>query len=85
MGVEIISIDGDDLAIVRAIIALARALKLNVVAEGVETREQLALLRAEGCDDYQVYFFARPMAAEDIAEWLAGNNLPKKKEGASVY
>ena len=80
-----ISIDGDDLAIVRAIIALARALKLNVVAEGVETREQLALLRAEGCDDYQGYFFARPMAAEDIAEWLAGNNLPKKKEGAGVY
>ena len=80
-----ISIDGDDLAIVRAIIALARALKLRVVAEGVETREQLALLRAEGCDEYQGYFFARPMAGDDIPRWLASSHTPKQVEKASVY
>jgi len=80
-----ISIDGDDLAIVRAIIALARALKLRVVAEGVETSEQLALLQAEGCDEYQGYFFARPMAANDIAQWLATSNTPKQAQNAGVY
>ena len=80
-----ISIDGDDLAIVRAIIALARALKLRVVAEGVETSEQLALLQAEGCDEYQGYFFARPMAAADIAQWLATSNAPKNAINAGVY
>ena len=80
-----ISVDGDDLAIVRAIIALARALKLRVVAEGVETSEQLALLQAEGCDEYQGYFFARPMAANDIAQWLASSNTPKQTKRAGVY
>ena len=78
-----ISVDSDDLAIVRAIIALARALKLRVVAEGVETREQLALLRAEGCDEYQGFFFARPMTADDVTVWLASSltSTPAKKGG----
>ena len=59
--------DTDDLAIVRAIIALAQAMRLSVIAEGVETKEQLALLQSEACHDYQGYFFARPMDAESIA------------------
>jgi len=58
--------DNDDLAIVRAIIALARALRLSVIAEGVETAEQLALLRHEDCHEYQGYFFAHPMDADSI-------------------
>jgi len=59
--------DNNDLAIVRAIIALARAMRLAVIAEGVETAEQLELLRCEDCHQYQGYFFAHPMSADDIA------------------
>ncbi len=62
--------DNDDLAIVRAIIALARALRLAVIAEGVETGEQLALLRHEDCHEYQGYFFAHPMDADSVSAGL---------------
>lgn len=67
-----IAADADDLAIVRAIIALARALRLAVIAEGVETAEQLELLRRDGCHDYQGYFFARPMDADALSRELLG-------------
>ncbi len=58
--------DPGDLAIVKAIIAMARNLKLRVVAEGVETKEQLASLRKLGCHAYQGYYFARPMPADEL-------------------
>lgn len=54
---------GEDAAITRAIIALARSLKLGTVAEGVETEAQARFLKAEGCDRFQGYFFGRPMSA----------------------
>lgn len=60
----------DDLAIVKAIIALANSLHLDIVAEGVETAEQLELLRLEGCQNYQGYFYARPMTAESLSTLL---------------
>ncbi|MDB5813630.1 MAG: diguanylate cyclase [Rhodocyclales bacterium] len=56
--------DADDLAISRAIIAMAHQLRLEVVAEGVETREQLKLLAGAGCRTVQGYLFSRPVAAE---------------------
>ena len=59
--------DNDDLAIVRAIIALARAMRLAVIAEGVETGEQLALLRHEDCHEYQGYFFAHPLDVDSVS------------------
>jgi EAL domain-containing protein (putative c-di-GMP-specific phosphodiesterase class I) len=68
--------DADDLAIVKAIIALARSLKLQVIAEGVETEAQLALLNSEGCDEYQGYFYARPMDAEAFTALLQKLNQP---------
>jgi diguanylate cyclase (GGDEF)-like protein len=55
-----------DTAIVKSVIDLAHALGLVVVAEGVETAEQVAHLRALGCDQAQGYFFARPQPAEDL-------------------
>ena len=56
--------DPDDLSISRAVIALAHGLRLTVIAEGVESQGQLALLAANGCDEMQGYFFSRPVPAE---------------------
>jgi diguanylate cyclase (GGDEF)-like protein/PAS domain S-box-containing protein len=61
----------DDAAITLAIISLAHSLKLKVVAEGVETREQLNFLKANGCDEMQGYYFARPLAVSDCTKALA--------------
>jgi EAL domain-containing protein (putative c-di-GMP-specific phosphodiesterase class I) len=58
--------------IVQAVIALGRALGMDVVAEGVETEEQRVLLRLAGCNEMQGYLFARPGPAADIAPLLSG-------------
>ena len=54
----------DDMAISAAIIAMGHSMDLRVLAEGVETAEQLAFLRERGCDSYQGYFCSRPVPAE---------------------
>jgi len=64
--------DPDDTAIVQSIIALGHALKMKVVAEGVETEEQRAFLIASDCDEAQGFHFARPMPFEDILALLKG-------------
>ncbi len=66
-----LTIDADDAAIVTAIIAMARTLGVDVVAEGVETEEQLEALKRLGCNRAQGYLFAVPMAASEIAKLLA--------------
>jgi EAL domain-containing protein (putative c-di-GMP-specific phosphodiesterase class I) len=63
--------DDDDASIVRAIVAMGRSLRLKVVAEGIETASQLALLRSEGCHLGQGYHFSRPLEFEVLVEWLA--------------
>ncbi|HTD04619.1 putative bifunctional diguanylate cyclase/phosphodiesterase, partial [Undibacterium sp.] len=68
-----ISTDADDAAIARAVIALAHSMRLEVVAEGVETIEQLDYLRAQGCDLMQGYYFSRPLPPEDIEKFLKMN------------
>ncbi|MBF0109453.1 MAG: EAL domain-containing protein [Magnetococcales bacterium] len=65
-----LTFDSDDAAIINAIIAMAKSLKMNVVAEGVETEEQLNFLRSENCDEMQGYFFSKPLAAHEFTELL---------------
>ncbi|MEO7557979.1 MAG: EAL domain-containing protein [Gammaproteobacteria bacterium] len=62
--------DNDNGALTRAIITMGHSLKLNVIAEGVETEEQLAFLLAQGCDEMQGYFFSRPVPAETFTGLL---------------
>ena len=62
--------DPDDAAITTAIIGLAHNLRLEVIAEGVETEEQLVFLRNKRCDGVQGYYFGRPLPAEDLARVL---------------
>jgi diguanylate cyclase (GGDEF)-like protein/PAS domain S-box-containing protein len=84
-----ISTDADDATLTRAIINLAQNLRLNVVAEGVETEAQLAFLCLNGCDEMQGYLFARPTTAEECGRMLTeGRKLAipragrKEKNGA---
>jgi len=58
--------DADDAAIVCAVIALAHTMQLKVIAEGVETEEQLAFLREHRCDQFQGYFYSPPVSAERL-------------------
>ena len=60
--------DASDAVIVETIISMAQHLNLSVVAEGVETAEQLALLKQQGCPAFQGYYFSRPLPAADYAE-----------------
>jgi len=62
--------DSDDTAIAKAIISLARNLGLRVIAEGVETAEQLEFLRATGCDEIQGYYYSHPLPEEDFIRFL---------------
>lgn len=62
--------DADDRAIASTIVSMGRNLRLTVLAEGVETAEQLALLRKMGCDMAQGYYFSRPLPADEIADML---------------
>jgi diguanylate cyclase (GGDEF)-like protein/PAS domain S-box-containing protein len=60
----------DETTIVTAVISMGRSLKLRVVAEGVETKEELEFLQAHQCEEAQGYYFSRPVAAQQFAELL---------------
>ena len=71
--VQDITADSDDASITRAVITMAHHLKLKVVAEGVETSEQLALLMSHQCDIIQGYFFSRPLPVPGMTELLVSD------------
>lgn len=68
------TVDDENLEIVRTILSLARNLGLEVMAEGVETKEQLAQLKALDCQLAQGFLFAEPLAPEDVTEKLASGS-----------
>ena len=71
--------------VVEAIIALGKAMELEVVAEGVETDLQYAIVRRLGCDLVQGYFIARPMPAEQLRQWCGGyEDTQSLKHGSTI-
>lgn len=76
--------DPTDLAIVRAIVALAHTLGLQVVAEGVETGHQAAQLASMACDELQGYCFARPMPAVQLERWLRTRGAQPQRRRAEA-
>ena len=83
--VQDLETSADARAIVNAVIELAHALSLTVVAEGVETEGQAAVLRAKRCDKLQGYLFARPMPADELARWATDGRASRLRFSASVY
>jgi len=62
--------NGDDVAITRAVIAMAHSLRMDVVAEGVEHQGQFDALRREGCDQFQGYFCKPPLSENDLIRYF---------------
>jgi diguanylate cyclase (GGDEF)-like protein/PAS domain S-box-containing protein len=74
--------DADDASIVTAMIGMGKSLQMRVVAEGVQTSEQLAFLQRHGCPEGQGYYFSRPVAAGEFARLLGRAN--KKSDARDI-
>ncbi len=74
----------EDATIAQTIIQMAHSLNMKAIAEGVETAEQHAYLRHHGCDEFQGFFFSRPLAVQDVAELLRAAVLPSVLNGSSA-
>jgi diguanylate cyclase (GGDEF)-like protein/PAS domain S-box-containing protein len=72
----------DDATIVRTVVAMAHALDLEVVAEGVETEEQLAFLREERCDRVQGFYFSKAVPRDELATYITQRRGPKLLAGS---
>jgi EAL domain-containing protein (putative c-di-GMP-specific phosphodiesterase class I) len=68
--VQNMHLNHSDRVMVQKTIEIGHALSMKVVAEGVETKEQLDFLRADGCDTAQGYLFSRPLPVEQLVVWL---------------
>jgi diguanylate cyclase len=75
----------DARAIAQAVVQLAHAIGLKVVAEGVETAEQRDILQRMGCDEFQGYFFARPMSARALLMWALDDKAVQQAFNPSLF
>lgn len=83
--VQDVTSNNDDAAIVEAIIAIARSLKLEVIAEGVETAEQSAYLAESGCPEQQGFLHCHPLREKEMLEWVAEKvKVPAKTAAATA-
>jgi len=78
--VKDVNTDADDGTIANTIITMAHSLKMHVVAEGVETEDQLAFLLARGCDELQGYLFSSPLPSDKVEQLLVSDS-----SGAGIY
>jgi diguanylate cyclase (GGDEF)-like protein/PAS domain S-box-containing protein len=76
--------DANDFAIVNSVFSLARSLGLSVVAEGVETEEQVSMLLGLGCQHAQGYVFAKPMEPSEFSNWMSLQKTNLKSESSSL-
>ncbi len=72
------TVDSDDAAIAQAIVAMAHSLKMHAIAEGVETVEQLELIRGFGCDEVQGFFFSKPLPEDEFEKFMIEQPQRKK-------
>jgi len=79
-----IPVDTNDCAIASTIISIAQQLNHKVIAEGVETAEQLAFLKDSGCDEVQGYLFSRPLPAQEFEDALVQNWAPPEPVAANA-
>ena len=82
--VQKIAHDSEDLAILRAIVGIAKTLKLTVIADGIERAEQVEALRAAGCDRGRGNYFYRPLLARDLREVLAAGPRWRPRSRLSI-
>jgi diguanylate cyclase (GGDEF)-like protein len=75
-----IPVDASDVAITETVIAMSRSLGLRVVAEGVETRDQMRFLEQRGCDEMQGFYFSRPLTADQLAAYLRQESAEDTRE-----
>jgi len=69
--------DLDDISIIKAIIAVAKALNMKIVAEGAETQENIRFLEENGCDIVQGFFFSKPLTLESSKEYIQNFSYPQ--------
>jgi diguanylate cyclase len=79
-----VAVNPDDAAITAAIISMAKSLNLKVIAEGVESEEQMSFLRAHQCDEIQGYYFCKPLAVDKVADKLRENSRAPHKRAKSI-
>jgi len=74
--VQNIATDADDRALISAVTSLARSMSIRTVAEGVETQDQLGMLRKAGCEEMQGYLFSKPLPADAFEKLMRTGGLP---------
>jgi EAL domain-containing protein (putative c-di-GMP-specific phosphodiesterase class I) len=76
-----LSTDSVNEAIIEAVVALGKSLKIKTIAEGVETKQELDFLRKLECDEIQGYYFSKPLPSDDFIKWFTkrqGENFQKE-------